>query len=149
MEETMSYTTPKQTGLTVTRSIPASAAEVYDAWLDATRPGGPWFGCKRVILDVKVDGLFYHCVSHEGHEWAHYGRFVALERPRRIEHTWVSEGTRGLESVVTLTFEPEGNQTRVTLRHTGVPDDDFGLQHREGWNYVLGAIEERFAKGGR
>ena len=66
-----------------------------------------------------------------------------------MDHTWVSEGTRGLESVVTLTFEPEGNRTRVTLRHTGVPDDDFGCQHREGWTYVLGAIEDRFAKGPR
>ena len=145
----MNYTTPKQTELTLTRLIPASAAEVYDAWLDARSPGGPWFGCKQVILDAKVDGLFYHCVSHEGREWAHYGRFVALERPRRIEHTWVSEGTRGLESVLTVTFAPEGNKTRVTLRHTGVPDDDFGRQHGEGWNYVLGAIEERFAQGGR
>jgi uncharacterized protein YndB with AHSA1/START domain len=145
----MNYTTPKHTELTLTRSIPASAAEVYDAWLDARSPGGPWFGCNRVILDAKVDGLFYHCVLHEGREWAHYGRFLALERPRRIEHTWVSEGTRGLESVLTVTFEPEGNKTRVTLRHTGVPDDDFGRQHGEGWNYVLGAIEERFAIRGR
>lgn len=141
----MNYTPPKQTELTLTRIILASPAEVYDVWLDAKSPGGPWFGCKRAILDVKLDGLFYHCVSHAGREWAHYGRFVTLERPRRIEHTWVSEATRGLESLVSLTFEPEGGRTRVTLRHTGVPDDDFGRQHREGWGFVLGAIEERFA----
>jgi uncharacterized protein YndB with AHSA1/START domain len=58
----------------------------------------------------------------------------------------MSEATRGLESVVTVTFEPEGDGTRVTLRHTGVPDDDFGRQHGEGWAFVLGAIEARFAK---
>jgi uncharacterized protein YndB with AHSA1/START domain len=142
----MNYAPPKQTELTLARTIPASPAEVYDVWLDAKSPGGPWFGCKRVILDAKVDGLFYHSVEHAGREWAHYGRFLTLDRPRRIEHTWVSEGTRGLESVLTVTFEPEGNQTRVTLRHTGVPDDDFGRQHGEGWAYVLGAIEQRFAK---
>jgi uncharacterized protein YndB with AHSA1/START domain len=142
----MKYTAPKQTELTLTRTIPAAPAEVYDVWLDAKSPGGPWFGCKRVILDAKVDGLFYHSVEHEGREWAHYGRFLTLDRPRRIEHTWVSEGTRGLESVLSVTFEPEGNQTRVTLRHSGVPDDDFGRQHGEGWAYVLGSIEQRFAK---
>jgi hypothetical protein len=27
-----------------------------------------------------------------------------------------------------------------------VPDDDFGRQHGEGWDFVLGAIEERFAR---
>jgi uncharacterized protein YndB with AHSA1/START domain len=143
---TMSYTTPKQTELTVTRVIAATPAEIYDAWLDDKQPGGPWFGCQRVILDAKVDGLFYHAVVHEGHQWAHYGRFVALDRPRRIEQTWVSEGTRGLESHLELTLEPDGDGTRVTLRHSGVPDDDFGRQHRDGWEFVLGGLAQRFAK---
>lgn len=142
----MKYETPKQTELKLTRLIAATPAEVYDVWLDAKSPGGPWFGCQRVILDGKVDGLFYHSVFHEGRDWAHYGRFIALDRPRRISHTWVSEATRGLESVVSLTFEPEGDKTRVTLQHAGVPDDDFGRQHQEGWGFALGAIEERFAK---
>jgi hypothetical protein len=71
---------------------------------------------------------------------------VTLDRPRRIEHTWVSEGTRGIESVVSLTFEPEGSQTRVTLRHTGVPDDEFGRTHKDGWGFILGSIEQKFAR---
>ncbi len=141
----MKYTIPLQTELTLTRLIQATAAEVYDAWLDAKSPGGPWFGSTKVILDARVDGLFYHCVSHKGRDWAHYGRFVALERPHRIVHTWVSEGTRGLESVVTLTCAAEDDGTRLTLRHAGVPDDDFGRQHRDGWNWMLEAIEARFA----
>jgi uncharacterized protein YndB with AHSA1/START domain len=142
----MNYTTPKQTELTLTRTIRANPAEVYDVWLDTKSPGGPWFGCNRVILDAKVDGLFYHSTSYEGRDWAHYGRFVTLDRPRRIEHTWVSEGTRGIESVVSLTFEPEGSQTRVTLRHTGVPDDEFGRTHKDGWGFILGSIEQKFAR---
>ena len=142
----MNYARPKETELTLTRTIRASPAEVYDVWLDTKSPGGPWFGSTRVILDPKVDGLFYHSTRWEGRDWAHYGRFVTLDRPRRIEHTWVSEGTRGLESVVSLTFEPEGSQTRVTLRHTGVPDDEFGRTHKDGWGFVLGAIEQKFAR---
>ena len=142
----MKYTPPKTTDLALSRTIPATADQVYDVWLDPKSPGGPWFGCERVILDPKVDGLFYHCVTHEGRAWAHYGRFVALDRARRIEHTWVSEGTRGLESLLTITFEPKGAATLVTLKHTNVPDDDFGRQHGEGWAYVLGALEARFGK---
>src|SRR5262249_21218883 len=124
-------------------------ADVYDVWLDPKTPGSPWFGASRVIVDARVDGLFYHVVTHQGQEWAHYGRFVRLDRPNRIEHTWVSEGTRGLESVLTLTFEPQAEKPRVTLRHTGVPDDDFGRQHGDGGGFVLGALEARFAKGKR
>jgi uncharacterized protein YndB with AHSA1/START domain len=145
----MNYTSPKQTDLTLTRTVAATPAEVYDLWLDAKSPGGPWFGCKRVILNATVDGLFYLCVFHEGREWAHYGRFVALDRPQRIEYTWMSEGTRGLESVVTLTLAPEGEKTRITLRHAGVPDDEFGRQHGEGSGWMLGVIEEQFAKRAR
>jgi len=145
----MNYTRPKTTELTLTRTIPAKPAEVYDVWLDAKSPGSPWFGAARVLIDPRVDGLFYHFVTHAGQDWAHYGRFVRLDRPNRIEHTWVSEGTRGLESMLTLTFEPKGEQTLLTLRHTGVPDDDFGRQHADGWGFVLGAIEQRLAKGKR
>jgi hypothetical protein len=50
--------------------------------------------------------------------------------------------------VLCVTFEPQGKNTLVTLRHTGVPDDAFGLQHGEGWACVLGALEARFAKQG-
>jgi uncharacterized protein YndB with AHSA1/START domain len=143
------YSRPAVTDLTLSRVILAPAGEVYDAWLDERNPGGPWFGCTKAILDARVDGLFYHSVSYEGQDWAHYGRFIALERPHRIAHTWVSEGTRGLESVVTLTLASAGEGTRITLHHAGVPDDDFGRQHRDGWNWMLGAIEERFAKRAR
>jgi uncharacterized protein YndB with AHSA1/START domain len=142
----MKYSAPPQTELTLTRKIPATPTEIYDVWLDPKSPGSPWFGATRVILDAKVDGLFYHALVHEGRAWAHYGRFVILDRPTRIEHTWVSEGTRGLESVVSLTFTAAGDATEVTLRHTGVPDDDFGRQHGDGWGFVLGALAERLAR---
>jgi uncharacterized protein YndB with AHSA1/START domain len=139
----------KRMSLNVSRTIPAAPAEVFDVWLDSKSPGGPWFGAERVILNAVVDGLFYHSVRHEGRNWAHYGRFVRLDRPRVIEHTWMSEATRGIESTVTVTLEPKGDGTLVTLRHTDLPDDDMGRQHEEGWNFVLGAIADRFASRAR
>jgi len=132
--------------LTLSRSVQATPAEVFEVWLDTKSPGGPWFGSERVILDAAVDGLFYHCVRHEGRTWAHYGRFVRLDRPRVIEHTWMSEATRGIESTVTLTLEPKDGGTLVTLRHADLPDDDMGRQHEEGWKFVLGAIADRFTR---
>ena len=135
----------KRFELTVSRTIPASPAEVFDVWLDPKSPGGPWFGPERVILNPVVDGLYYHCVLHEGRTWAHYGRFVRLDRPRVIEHTWMSEATRGLESTVTVTLEPKGNETLLTLRHSDLPDDEMGHQHEEGWKFITSAIADRFA----
>jgi len=134
----------KTMDLTVTRTIPAAAADVFDVWIDSKSPGSPWFGATRAIVQPVVDGLFYHLVQFEGHDWAHYGRFIALDRPLRIEHTWVSEATRGLESVVTLTLEPRGNETLVKLHHANIPDDELGRRHEEGWGFILGAIADRF-----
>ena len=131
--------------LTLTRTIAAKPAAIFDRWLDIKKPGSPWFGVKKAILNAVVDGLFYHCVNFEDHDWAHYGRFVALDRPRRIEHTWVSEATKGLESVVTLTFEAQGAGTLVTLHHRNIPDDEMGRRHRDGWGYCLDALVQALA----
>jgi uncharacterized protein YndB with AHSA1/START domain len=135
----------KRIELTVSRTIPAPPAEVFDVWLDAKSPGSPWFGAERVILDPVVDGLFYHSIRHEGRTWAHYGRFVRVQKPRVVEHTWLSEATHGVETTVTVTLEPKGAATLVTLRHTNVPDDDLGRGHEAGWNFVLGALADRLA----
>jgi Activator of Hsp90 ATPase homolog 1-like protein len=56
----------------------------------------------------------------------------------------VSEGTKGVESIVLVTLEPKGEQTDVTLRHSGVPEDEMGLTHKDGWTWVLSMLAERF-----
>jgi len=105
----------KLTDITVTRAIPAAADNVFDVWMDPKSPGGPWFRADRLIMNPVVDGLIYFAVKHEGRTWPHYGRFVSIVRPHRVEYTWVSEGTEGVETVVAVTFEPRGSQCEVTL----------------------------------
>lgn len=134
----------KLTDIAVARAIPASVEEVFDVWIDPKSPGGPWFGAERIILNPVVDGLFYFAVKHEGRTWPHYGRFLRIDRPRQVEYTWVSEATKGVESVVAVTFESRGDQTEITLRHSGLPDDEMGRQHEEGWTWVLSKLAERF-----
>ena len=132
------------TEISISRRIPAPPQEVFDVWMDPKSPGGPWFGTERTILNPVVDGLFYFAVRHEGRTWAHYGRFLRIERPRDVQYTWVSEATKGLESIVAVTFAAHADQTDVTLRHSGIPDDDLGRQHRDGWTWVLSMLAERF-----
>jgi len=91
-----------------------------------------------------VDGLFYQAVLHAGRSWHHYGRFIKIDRPHAVQHTWVSEATKGLESIVEVTFQPSGAATEVTLRQTGIPDDELGRRHREGWDSVLSKVADRF-----
>jgi uncharacterized protein YndB with AHSA1/START domain len=133
------------TEISVNRMIPAPPEDVFDVWMDPESPGGPWFGAERTILNAFVDGLFYQAVQHEGRSWHHYGRFIEINRPRAIQHTWVSEATKGLESIVSLTFERDDAGTKVSLRQTGIPDDELGRRHKDGWDWVLSKLADRFA----
>jgi len=127
--------------VTVERTIPAPAGEVFDAWLNPKIPGNPWNMAEKLILDPKVDGFFYWLVQGT----PHYGRFTEVRRPARIQHTWMSPNTSGLESTVTVTFEKRGKDTRMTLVHSGLPDTDGGRSHDKGWNYFLGIFPGQFA----
>lgn len=85
----------------VERNICAPADEVFDAWLDPKVPGNPCNAAEKFILDSKVDGLFYWTLRGV----SHYGRFTEMERPARMQHTWVSPNTLGNGSTVTVTFK--------------------------------------------
>jgi len=134
------------TEITVSRTVAATPERIFDVWIDSKSPGSLWYGLERVILNPVVDGLFYHAVKFEGHVWPHYGRFIRLDRPRCLEFTWVSEATKGIETVVLVTLEPKGAETEVTLRHSGVVDDEMGRGHKQGWTWLLDMVAERFAK---
>jgi uncharacterized protein YndB with AHSA1/START domain len=124
------------------RTIPAPPGEVYDAWLDPKVPENPWHERDQLILNPVVDGFFYWLMGGT----PHYGRFTETGRPHRIRHTWMSPNTLGEESVVTLTFEKKGQDTRMTLVHSGLPDTDGGKGHERGWNYFLGNFQNQFVK---
>lgn len=137
----------KTMDITLNRTIAASPAEVYDAWLDTDNPGTPWHNSSKLIFDPqpKVDGMFYfNKIGKTGENWAHFGRFIDLERGVKIQYSWVSIFTRGLESVVTVELLKKGDDTLLQLRHANLPDDELGRMHDDGWSRLVGILAERF-----
>jgi uncharacterized protein YndB with AHSA1/START domain len=131
----------------ITRTIPASPGEVFDGWLDPKCPGTPWNESAKLVLDPKVDGLFYWLyVNQSGAEKPHFGRFTVIDRPSKIQYTWMSLHTRGIESLVTVTFQRTGEDTIMTLRHENLPDDDYGRGHEKGWSYFVGRFADHFPR---
>lgn len=135
---------PKTIDFTFTRTIPASPPEVYDAWMDPNNPGNPWYQMDKLIFQPSIDGLFYRMHITDGQEMPHFGRFTVLDRPRKIQHTWMSRHTEGLESLVTLTLEAQGQDTLLTLHHANLPDDELGRRHQRGWEHYLGRLLDSF-----
>ncbi len=128
--------------LKLERTITASPDEVFAAWIDPAKPGNPWNNAKKSMIDAKVDGLFYIQMG----ETPHYGRFLKLDKPRLLQHTWVSPYTEGHESTVTVTFAAKDNDTLMTLHHTGLPANERGHAHKEGWTYFMDLFPTKFAE---
>ena len=69
------------------------------------------------------------------------GEYVALERPRRLSFTWRHEG--GVDSVVTITFEPHGeDETLMTIHHVQLPPH-LVPGHEAGWTSIAEHLETR------
>src|SRR6266571_4001554 len=107
------------------RTIPAPLGEGFDGWLDPKIPGNPWNAADKLMLNPEV------------------------ERPGRIQHTWVSPNTLGEESMVTVTFKKQGEETLMTLVHSDLPDHELARGHEKGWNYFLEIFREQFGIGSR
>jgi uncharacterized protein YndB with AHSA1/START domain len=129
----------------VERTIAAPPREVFSAWLNPKVPGTPWNMGEKLILQPKVDGLFYWLVNGT----PHYGRFTKVARPGVLQHTWMSPYTEGRESTVTVTFVKKGEETLMTLVHSGLPDNAKGKAHVGGWNEFLDAFPKYFKKSSR
>jgi uncharacterized protein YndB with AHSA1/START domain len=134
---------PKTIAFKFERIIRATPNEVFEAWLNPSIPGNLWHAADKLILDPKVDGLFFWRINGT----AHYGRFTAITRPGRIQHTWMSPNTLGQESLVTLTFKKQGEDTLMTLAHTDLPHATVARSHEKGWNYFLGIFCAKFGQG--
>jgi uncharacterized protein YndB with AHSA1/START domain len=133
----------------VTREIDAKPREVFAAWTDPEHPASPWSKrngpIRLTIMNRAVDGLFYINMGPPMPLSTHYGRFIRLDRPRLIEHTWASEGTQGADTLVRITLKTNGNGTLFSLRHAGLPDAESARAHEEGWGMILGWLEYGFA----
>ena len=130
------------------RTFPALPEQVFDDWLSQNFLGSLWHSadrCEKLLLDPKVNGFFY--CRFKG--IPHYGRFTEIERPGRIQHTWVSPNTLGEESTVTVTFKKQGEDTMLTLVHSGIPDTDAGRGQENDWNTILGRFPDVYFVRGR
>jgi len=121
------------------RLIRAAPEDVFRAWTDPDRMQR-WFGTTKQIVNPKVDGLFYLAMEHQGRTWPHYGRYLRLEKPKVIEFTWMSEGTEGRETVVTIELVARDGGTQLTLNHAGVPDTELGRGHQQGWTAIVAEL---------
>ena len=107
-------------------SLPTTAGRLFDMYLDqrahAEITGGP------VSIDRKPGAPF------QAFDGMLSGTVLHVEPKRLIVQTWRSANwpADAIDSVLTLSFWPDGEAGRIELVHVNVPDDDFaGVS--QGW----------------
>jgi uncharacterized protein YndB with AHSA1/START domain len=141
----------------VQRAYACPAEAVYDAWLDPAiarrflfaTPGGTITQCE---IDPGVNGSFtvvdrrpLEADAATAVEIEHSGRFLQLDRPRRIAFTFSLPHYQSHETAVILDIEPQGDGCELTLRHDlGLAEDAMEMLERTeaGWTRMLAALDE-------
>jgi activator of HSP90 ATPase len=71
------------------------------------------------------------------------GKNLEFIRDRKVVQEWYF-GEQKDKSLVTITIQPDREDSQVTVEHTNIPDDDFD-DIAEGWReYYFGAIMNFF-----
>ncbi len=157
---------PAERKLVITRIFDAPRAVVWKAWTEP-KHFMLWWGPKGFTapfckIDFRVGGVYHSCMrSPEGKDyWSTgvYREIVPLERIvctdsfADVEGNVVPATYYGmsadfpLEMLVTVTFEEQGEKTKLTLTHVGLPSGEDFDNCRVGWNESFDKLAEVLAK---
>ena len=140
--------TKNKLNVLVERRFNASPERVFDAWLDPALIGRWMFGpavhdeeISRLTVDARVGGSFSFVVRRQGEEINHVGRYLHMNRSRRLVFTWGIAGVSEDQSRVIVDVLPAGTGCELTLKHELQPQwADYAARMEAGWTAMLDAL---------
>lgn len=150
--------------LTIERTYPASAPELWDLW--TTKEGfESWWGPDGFRTEVKaiearLGGMLHYDMIADtpemieamramgrpaSHETS--GRFSGFEPHRHLELTQIVDfvpGVKPYDFVMRVEFFPAGNSTRMVITLTRMHDDEMTRMSRMGFTSQLGKLDRRY-----
>jgi uncharacterized protein YndB with AHSA1/START domain len=139
--------------LTLERIFDAPIDLVWRCWTEQehlekwSRPRG--FTIPTSQGDLRVGGKWHVTMrTPDGHDLGLGGAYREIVPQRRLvmTHAWDEEGGRpGPQTTVTVTFEPLGARTKVTLVQTGFDTDESRKGHEGGWSECFDILAEHLA----
>jgi uncharacterized protein YndB with AHSA1/START domain len=130
------------TPLIVERTLNAPVNRVWQALTENAKMKKWYFQLENFEPRVGFEFQFIG-KGQKGEQYVHKCRITAVEPEKKLSYTWQYEGFEGI-SEVSFELFPQGDQTRVTITHTGLEtfpqnNSDFaGSSFEKGWNYILG-----------
>lgn len=145
----MSSPTSSKPSLTIKRRFNAPPAQVYAAWTDPNMIAR-WFGPEGVErveaeTDLRVGGRYHVRMHVPGDQHDVMGVYREIVPNEKLVFTWAWKSTPERESLVTVTFKPDGAGTILTLLHEQFFDADARDRHQSGWTGAIDKLEKLFA----
>ncbi|MEO7717931.1 MAG: SRPBCC domain-containing protein [Capsulimonas sp.] len=133
------------TTIQIVRRFDAPSERVFDAWLDPelagkwlfATPGGEMLS---VEIDPRVGGGFTIIERRGDEDVAHYGRYLELDRPRRLTFDFGDEIVEKA-TIVTVDIASIGAGCELTLTHEGVYLE-FADRTKDGWTTLLAGLAQ-------
>ncbi|MDO8754759.1 MAG: SRPBCC family protein [Anaerolineales bacterium] len=123
---------------TLTASFSARAEKIYKAWLSTQ--GHTLMTGSPAKVNGRVGGDF---TAWDGYIW---GTFLELDENKRIVQTWrTGEFPEEAEdSIVEILLEEVNGKTKLTLKHSNIPDGQ-AESYKTGWeDYYFKPMREYF-----
>jgi len=135
--------------LVLTRFLKAKPEKVFKAWSDPAlvakwfRPNPRWLSCDADIEPVPGGKYIVSLTHSDGNQVTTGGKVVEMIPNETISFTWIDScsGTRD-ESLVTITLEPSGEGTQLTLTHSRLATEDAKNRVNGGWTGCLDSLTE-------
>lgn len=136
----------------IRRMLPASCEEVFDAWLDAEGMRewmcpGPVTSCE-VALEPRVGGHFRIVMTAPGAQFVNTGEFRVLDRPAKLQFTWVSSRWAHQETLVTVELRRHEAHCELILTHERFPPEHSAEQLGKGWTQILEKLGSHLSPAG-
>jgi uncharacterized protein YndB with AHSA1/START domain len=127
----------------VTRRLPFPAERVFDAWLDPKLAARWLFATDtgemvRAEVDARVGGRFSFTDRRNGEDVEHTGKYLEIERPRRLVFTFgVPKYSKNFDHVA-IDIAPLADGCELTLTQQMSPESsEWEKRTQDGWTMIL------------
>lgn len=130
----------------ISRRFRVPAERVFNAWLDPDRarrwlfatPAGEMI---RAEIDPRVGGAFTFVDRRDGQDVLHTGKYLEIERPRRLVFTFGVPAFSDNYDVVEIDIRPLDEGCELTLVHEMRPEwAAYAGRTETGWGLILDGL---------
>ena len=133
--------------ITVEREFAAGCERVFDAWLDPDQAKHFLFATEggeivRCDIDARVGGRLLIVDRRADGDAEHHGKFVEIDRPRRLVFLFRGPGTEeGEWSKITVELQSTSGGCHLALTHEIPPKwASYAEPVRTGWTMILDTL---------